>query len=231
ARVAVVEPVDEILPARSMVTLGLQHVLVIYAGVVAVPLILGGALGLEQAEIVILINCHLIIGGLATLLQTLGVWRFGARLPLIQGASFIALAPMMQIGTEYGLQHVFGAVMVAGLLAIGLAPLFSRLLRFFPRVVIGCLITSVGVSLMPAAAGWVGGDEGSDCFGAAKYLVYGRLTVVCTAVLYLSFRGLMSSLSVLVGMSVGSIMTMLVGVSDFSGIAEAAWIGIAKPMS
>ncbi|MGC3022211.1 solute carrier family 23 protein [Brevibacterium sp. FAM 24630] len=72
ARVAVVDPVDEILPVRSMLTLGLQHVLVIYAGVVAVPLILGGALGLEQPQIVILINCNLIIDGLATLLQTPG---------------------------------------------------------------------------------------------------------------------------------------------------------------
>src|SRR5699024_11131921 len=173
----------------------------------------------------------LIIGGLATLLQTLGVWRFGARLPLIQGASFIALAPMMQIGTEYGLQHVFGAVMVAGLLAIGLAPLFSRLLRFFPRVVIGCLITTVGISLMPAAAGWLGGGEGSESFGAPKHLLIGLLTVVVTVVVYISFRGLMSSLSVLIGMAVGSIVAMLVGVSDFSGISEAAWIGIAMPMS
>ncbi len=231
ARVAAVDSVDEVLPTRMMATLGLQHVLVIYAGVVAVPLILGGALGLEQAEIVILINCNLIIGGLATLLQTLGVWRFGARLPLIQGASFIALAPMMQIGTEYGLQHVFGAVMVAGLLAIGLAPLFSRLLRFFPRVVIGCLITTVGISLMPAAAGWLGGGEGSDSFGAPKHLLVGLLTVVVTVIVYVSFKGLMSSLSVLIGMAVGTVAALFLGLSDFSGISDAAWIGIALPMS
>jgi xanthine permease len=231
ARVAVVDPVDEILPVRSMLTLGLQHVLVIYAGVVAVPLILGGALGLEQPQIVILINCNLIIGGLATLLQTLGIWRFGARLPLIQGASFIALAPMLQIGTEYSIQHVFGAVMVAGLLAIGLAPLFSRLLRFFPRVVIGCLITTVGISLMPAAAGWLGGGEGSDSFGAPKHLLIGLLTVVVTVVVYVCFKGLMSSLSVLIGMSVGTVAAMFFGLSDFSGISDAAWVGIAVPMS
>ncbi|RBP65627.1 xanthine permease [Brevibacterium sanguinis] len=231
ARVRTVEPVDEILPARSMLTLGLQHVLVIYAGVVAVPLILGGALGLEQSQIVVLINCNLIIGGLATLLQTLGIWRFGARLPLIQGASFIALAPMMQIGEQYGLTHVFGSVMVAGALAIGLAPLFSRLLRFFPRVVIGCLITTVGISLMPAAAGWLGGGVGSESFGAPEHLLVGLLTVVVTVVVYVGFRGLMSSLSVLVGMAVGTVVAMLIGLSDFSGLADAAWIGIAAPLT
>src|SRR5699024_10163461 len=180
----------------------------------------GGALGLEQAEIVILINCNLIIGGLATLLQTLGVWRFGARLPLIQGASFIALAPMMQIGTEYGLQYVFGAVMVAGLLAIGLAPQFSRLLRFMPRVVIGCLITTVGISVMPAAAGWLGGGEGSDSCGAPKHLLIGLLAVVVTVVVYVSFKGLVSSVSVLSGMAVGTVAAMFLGLSDFSGISE-----------
>ncbi len=231
ARVQQVDPVDEILPARSMLTLGLQHVLVIYAGVVAVPLILGGALGLEQSQIVILINCNLIIGGLATLLQTLGIWRFGARLPLIQGASFIALAPMLQIGTEYGLPHVFGSVMVAGALAIGLAPLFSRLLRFFPRVVIGCLITTVGISLMPAAAGWLGGGVGSETFGAPQHLLVGLLTVVVTVIVYVCFKGLMSSLSVLIGMAVGTGVAMLIGLSDFSGMADAAWIGVAAPLS
>ncbi|WP_309131350.1 solute carrier family 23 protein [Brevibacterium sp.] len=231
ARVRKVDPVDEILPARSMLTLGLQHVLVIYAGVVAVPLILGGALGLDQAQIVILINCNLIIGGLATLLQTLRIWRFGARLPLIQGASFIALAPMMQIGTDYGLSYVFGSVMVAGLLAIGLAPLFSRLLRFFPRVVIGCLITTVGISLMPAAAGWLGGGVGSETFGAPQHLLVGLLTVVVTVVVYVCFKGLMSSLSVLIGMAVGTVVAMFIGLSDFSGVSDAAWIGIAAPMA
>lgn len=231
ARANETSPVDEVLPARSMFTLGLQHVLVIYAGVVAVPLILGGALELTQQEIVLLINCNLIIGGLATLLQTLGVWRFGARLPLIQGASFIALAPMMQIGTEYGLPYVFGSVMIAGLLAIGLAPLFSRLLRFFPRVVIGCLITIVGISLMPAAAGWLGGGEGSESFGAPKHLLIGLLTIAVTVVVYVAFKGLMSSLSVLIGMAVGTIVAMFTGLSDFKGVADAAWIGVAMPMS
>ncbi|GAA1625236.1 solute carrier family 23 protein [Leucobacter chromiireducens] len=231
ARLRSSDPVDEVLPPRSMVTLGLQHVLVVYAGIVAVPLVLGSALGLGQSEIVILINCNLIIGGLATLLQTLGLWRFGARLPLIQGASFIALAPMVQIGTEHGIATVFGSVIAAGALAIGLAPLFSRLLRFFPRVVIGCLITTVGISLMPAAAGWLGGGFGSETFGQPQHLLIGLLTVVVTVAVYASFRGLMGSLSVLIGMLVGTVAAFLAGMSDFAGVSEAAWVGIAAPLS
>lgn len=226
-----VEPVDEMLPVRPLLTLGLQHVLVIYAGVVAVPLILSGALGLSTAEMITLINANLVIGGVATLIQTLGFWRFGARLPLIQGASFIALAPMLLIGQEYGLRYVFGAALGAGLIVIGLAPIFSRLLRFFPRVVIGCLITIVGISLMPAAAGWLGGGVDSEDFGAPRHLLLGLLTVAVTVVVYVKFKGLVSSLSVLIGLLVGSVAAMIAGVTDFSAVGDAAWFGISAPMA
>lgn len=226
-----VDPVDEVLPVRPMLTLGLQHVLVVYAGIVAVPLVLGGVLGLETSEIVTLINANLIIGGIATLVQTLGFWRFGARLPLIQGASFIALAPMLLVGEQYGMPYIFGAALGAGLLTIALAPIFSRLLRFFPRVVIGCLITIVGISLMPAAAGWLGGGEDAADFGAPKHLLLGLLTIAVTAVVYVKFKGLMSALSVLIGLLVGTIAAIITGVSDFSAVGESAWIGVSAPMA
>lgn len=218
--------VEEVLPWRSMLSLGLQHVLVIYAGLVAVPLILGSALGLDNSEVVILINCNLIIGGLATVLQTIGIWRFGARLPLIQGASFIALAPMLLIGEDYGIRYIFGSVIAAGVLGMILAPFFSRLLRFFPRVVIGCLITIVGISLMPTAAGWFGGGEDADDFEATKYLILGTATVLVTVIGYVMFTGPLASLSVLIGMVVGTVVALCMGLTDLSGVADADWIGI-----
>lgn len=222
--------VEEVLPWRSMLSLGLQHVLVIYAGLVAVPLILGSALGLDNSEVIILINCNLIIGGLATVLQTTGIWRFGSRLPLIQGASFIALAPMLLIGEDYGIRYIFGSVIAAGVLGVILAPFFSRLLRFFPRVVIGCLITIVGISLMPTAAGWFGGGENADDFGATKYFILGTVTVLVTVIGYVMFTGLLASLSVLIGMVVGTVVALCMGLTDFSGVADADWIGISAPL-
>ncbi|MCQ9615581.1 purine permease [Paenalcaligenes niemegkensis] len=127
-----VHPVDEILPVRQLASYGLQHVLVMYAGAVAVPLILGSALGLSTAQMITLINANLLTSGVATLIQTIGFWRFGARLPLIQGCSFIAIAPMIMVGQQYGLSYVFGGVIAAGALTIVVAPLFSRLLKLFP---------------------------------------------------------------------------------------------------
>lgn len=227
-----IHPVDQVLPPRELFTFGLQHVLVMYAGAVAVPLILGSALGLSQAQVVTLINANLLTSGIATLLQTLGLWRFGARLPLIQGCSFIALAPMIMIGKAFGLAHVFGAVIAAGALTIAIAPLFSRLLRFFPPVVIGSLITVIGISLMPAAAIWLGGGQpGAADFGKPANLLLGVATVAITLVIHARFRGFIGNLSVLLGLITGSLVAAACGMTDFSQVSAAAWFELSAPMA
>jgi NCS2 family nucleobase:cation symporter-2 len=225
-------PVDQLLPVRQLVTYGLQHVLVLYAGAVAVPLILGSALGLSTAEVVLLINANLLTSGIATLIQTLGFWRFGARLPLVQACSFIALAPMIMIGKEYGLTQVFGAVIAAGVITIALAPVFSRLLRLFPPVVIGSLITIIGISLMPAAAIWLGGgNPGAEEFGKPANLLLGLATVAITLVVHARFSGFVGNLSVLLGLFAGSLIAAAFGMTDFSRVGEAAWFELSAPMA
>lgn len=227
-----IHPVDQRLPARQLLTFGLQHVLVMYAGAVAVPLILGGALGLSPAQIVTLINANLLTSGIATLIQTLGFWKFGARLPLIQGCSFIALAPMLMIGKEYGLGYVFGAVIAAGAMTILLAPLFSRLLRFFPPVVIGSLITIIGISLMPAAAIWLGGGNPSASdFGKPANLLLGLATVVITLAIHARCSGFVGNLAVLLGLIAGSLLAAACGMTDFSRVGAAAWIELTPPLA
>ncbi|GAC1033453.1 nucleobase:cation symporter-2 family protein [Pseudomonas sp. No.21] len=225
-------PVDQLLPVRQLLTYGLQHVLVLYAGAVAVPLILGSALGLSNAQIVLLINANLLTSGIATLVQTLGFWKFGARLPLVQACSFIALAPMIMIGKEFGLPQVFGAVIAAGAITIALAPVFSRLLRFFPPVVIGSLITTIGISLMPAAAIWLGGgNPGAADFGAPANLLLGLATVAITLVVYARFSGFIGNLAVLIGLLLGSLLAAACGMTDFSRVGEAAWFELSAPMA
>lgn len=225
-------PVDQRLPLRQLLTFGLQHVLVLYAGAVAVPLILGSALGLSNAQIVLLINANLLTSGIATLIQTLGFWKFGARLPLVQACSFIALAPMIMIGKEYGLAQVFGAVIAAGVITIALAPVFSRLLRFFPPVVIGSLITIIGISLMPAAAIWLGGGnpDAAD-FGAPANLLLGLATAAIILAVYARFSGFVGNLSVLIGLLLGSLLAAACGMTDFSRVGEAAWFELSAPMA
>jgi NCS2 family nucleobase:cation symporter-2 len=227
-----VHPVDQILPARQMAGYGLQHVLVLYAGAVAVPLILGSALGLSASQVVLLINANLLTSGVATLIQTLGFWRFGARLPLVQACSFIALAPMIMIGKAYGLPAVFGAVIAGGAVTVLLAPAISRLLRFFPPVVIGSLITVIGISLMPAAAIWLGGgDPGASDFGSAANLGLGLATVAITLFVYARFGGYVGNLAVLIGLAGGTALAAAFGLTSFAPVAQAAWFEISAPFA
>jgi xanthine/uracil permease len=114
ASMAAGDAIDEVEGLPQLFLFGLQHVLVMYAGTVAVPLILGSALQFTPKQVIALISADLFTSGLATLLQTLGWWKFGARLPLIQGCSFICVAPMILIGSHYGIPTLYGAVISAG---------------------------------------------------------------------------------------------------------------------
>ena len=148
-----VHPVDEVLPAGRLTALGLQHVLVMYAGAVAVPLIIGRALKLSPEQIVMLIQADLFCCGLVTLIQAFGATRqFGIRLPVMMGVTFAAVAPMVAMANSIpgieGAGRIFGAIIGSGVTAILLAPVISRMLRFFPPVVTGTIIAVIGISLM-----------------------------------------------------------------------------------
>jgi NCS2 family nucleobase:cation symporter-2 len=154
-----VHPVDERLPAPRLLALGLQHVLVMYAGAIAVPLIVGRALKLSPEQVALLISADLFCCGLVTLIQSLGVTRyFGIRLPVMMGVTFAAVGPMVAFANAMpgvdGARAIFGAIIGAGLVSMLIAPVVSRLLRFFPPVVTGTIIAIIGISLMRVGVGW-----------------------------------------------------------------------------
>jgi uracil-xanthine permease len=157
-----VHPVDEKLPAGRLAALGLQHVLVMYAGAIAVPLIVGRALKLTPEQVALLISADLFACGIVTLIQSYGVTRyFGIKLPVMMGVTFAAVGPMVAFanampGVE-GARAIFGAIIGAGLISLVIAPLVSKMLRFFPPVVTGTIITIIGVSLMRVGVGWAMG--------------------------------------------------------------------------
>ena len=157
-----VHPVDEKLPSARLAALGLQHVLVMYAGAIAVPLIVGRALKLAPEQVALLISADLFCCGLVTLIQSLGVTRwFGIKLPVMMGVTFAAVGPMVAFanampGVE-GARAIFGAIIGAGIVSMIIAPLVSKMLRFFPPVVTGTIITIIGISLMRVGVGWAMG--------------------------------------------------------------------------
>ncbi|EXL08946.1 nucleobase:cation symporter-2 family protein [Aquamicrobium defluvii] len=155
-------PVDEMLPAPRLFTLGLQHVLVMYAGAIAVPLIVGRALQLEPADVAFLISADLFVCGIVSILQSFGASRwFGIKLPVMMGVTFAAVGPMVSMAVanpgHEGARMIFGAIIGAGIITIIIAPFVSRMLRLFPPVVTGTIILVIGVSIMKIGINWIFG--------------------------------------------------------------------------
>lgn len=225
------DPIDEIEDLPRLFFFGLQHVLVMYAGTVAVPLILGAALHLSVVQVIALISADLFTSGIATLLQTLGWWKFGARLPLIQGCSFICVAPMILIGTRYGIPTIYGSIICCGLFLIVAGPFFSSMLRFFPPVVIGSVITVIGLSLLPIAGAWLGGgDATASGFGGWRPLSLGLATLLFVLLIQRFARGIYANLSVLLGLIAGTALAALTGQASFTQVGATPWFALAHPL-
>jgi NCS2 family nucleobase:cation symporter-2 len=150
---------EENLSVPKVFTLGIQHVLVMYAGAVAVPLIIGRALKLPPEQVAFLISADLFACGLATLVQSVGFPGVGIRLPVMMGVTFASVGPMLAMANspDIGLLGIYGAVIAAGVFATIVAPLMSRLLPLFPPVVTGTIILVIGISLMRIGIGWAAG--------------------------------------------------------------------------
>ncbi|MBF8758068.1 nucleobase:cation symporter-2 family protein [Pseudomonas guariconensis] len=226
-------PEDENLGLGANLAYGLQHVLTMYGGIVAVPLILGQAAGLAPAEIGILIAASLFAGGLATLLQTLGLPFFGCQLPLVQGVSFAGVATMGAILSSQdggGLPGVLGAVMAASFIGFLITPVFSRITKFFPPLVTGIVITTIGLTLMPVAARWVmGGNSASPEFGSVANIGLAALTFAIVLVLSKLGSATISRLSILLAMVIGTLIAWSLGMTDFSKVTEGPIFAFPTP--
>lgn len=226
-------PEDENLGLGANLAYGLQHVLTMYGGIVAVPLILGQAAGLVPAEIGLLIAASLFAGGLATLLQTLGLPFFGCQLPLVQGVSFAGVATMGAIlGSQSGggLPSVLGAVMAASLIGFLITPVFSRITKFFPPLVTGIVITTIGLTLMPVAARWVmGGNSASPEFGSVANIGLAALTFAIVLLLSKLGSASISRLSILLAMVAGTLIAWALGMTDFSKVTEGPIFAFPTP--
>jgi xanthine permease len=227
--------VDKVLPPGRLAVYGFQHVLAFYAGAVIVPILLAGAIGLSDAQLAYLINADLFTCGIASIIQSVGFWKIGVRLPLLQGVTFTAVAPMIAIGTANGggvsgLLAIYGAVIVAGIFTFLIAPFFSRLLRLFPPVVTGTVITVIGFTLVPVAAMDAGGgNPQAPDFGSLQNLAFAGGTLLFVLLLYRFFRGFLSTIAVLLGLVVGSAVAWAFGLVNFSAVGQAGWIGIITP--
>ena len=234
---SVKHPVDEMLPVGKLAIYGFQHVLAFYAGAVIVPILLASALGLSDAQLIHLINADLFTCGIASIIQSVGFWKIGVRLPLLQGVTFTAVSPMIAIGlatqtpgSADGLLVIYGAVIVAGLFTFAIAPYFSRLIRFFPPVVTGSVITIIGIALLPvAAADVVGGAGPTHHPENGRNLAYAMGTLLLIVLIQRIFKGFMATVAVLLGLVIGTLVAWSLGDASFEQISSSGWVGVTTP--
>lgn len=240
-----VHPVDERVPLPRLIPLALQHVLVMYAGAVAVPLIIGRALSLRPEEIAFLISADLFCCGLATLIQSYGSSFVGIRLPVMMGVTFASVGPMLSMAAtpEIGILGIYGSVIAAGIFGVVVAPFISRLLPLFPPVVTGTIILVIGISLMRVGINWAGGGlptvtkvvDGVP--GAFPHPAYGQVLGLSVSLFVLLIilalikwgKGFVRNVAVLLGIIAGATLATVLGIMEFSKVAAASWFDIVTP--
>ena len=237
-------PVDQVPPFGKLTILGIQHVLAFYAGAVVVPLVIASGLGLDNHTLVHLINADLLTCGIATIIQSAGIGRFiGVKLPLIQGVTFTAVSPLIAIGAAAtppgadpttGLATMYGSIIAVGLIVFLVAPFFAKLLRFFPPIVTGTLLTVMGTTLLSVSADdilrWTD-NAPADAKAALTFesLAYAIGTIVIIVLIQRLFKGFMGTLSVLLGLVIMTGVAFAMGKTNFAGVGNASWVAVTHP--
>ncbi|PSA93325.1 xanthine permease [Bacillus atrophaeus] len=210
-------------------SLGIQHVLAMYAGAIVVPLIVGAALGLSPKELTYLVSIDIFMCGAATLLQVWSNKFFGIGLPVVLGCTFTAVSPIIAVGTEYGVSAVYGSIIASGLLVILISFFFGKLVAFFPPVVTGSVVTIIGITLMPVAMNNIAGGEGSADFGDASNLILGFIVLAIIVLLYRFTKGFLKSISILIGIVFGTGIAFFMGKVHFDNVAQADLFQMVQP--
>ncbi|HDR7599409.1 xanthine permease PbuX [Bacillus mycoides] len=213
----------------KIASLGIQHMLAMYAGAIIVPLIVGGGLGLNQQELTYLVSIDLLMCGVATILQALSNRFFGIGLPVVLGCTFTAVGPMIAIGKQYGVSSIYGAIIAAGLFVVIFAKLFGKLVKLFPPVVTGSVVTVIGVTLVPAAINDMAGGVGSKDFGSLENLALAFGVLLFIIIMYRFFDGFIRSISILLGLLFGTIVAVFMGKVSLQAVGEADWFHGIQP--
>ena len=210
--------------------LGLQHLLAMYAGAVAVPLLIGMGLGFDEAQMTYLISIDIFMCGVATLLQLTVTKFFGIGLPVVLGCAIQAVSPLIIIGSKNGVGAIYGSIIAAGIYVVLIAGLFSKVKVLFPSIVTGTVITVIGLTLIPVAITKMGGgDASAKTFGDPASLIQAAVTILLILGLQAFAKGFLRSISVLIGLVGGTILACLMGNVSFSAISHAPIFHVPQP--
>lgn len=221
---------DGRVPVLQAVPFGLQHVLAMFVSNITPIIILASGVGLDSQLSAALIQNCMIIAGIGTLIQLYPVWRIGSRLPIVMGISFTFLSIAIVIGTTQGMGTLMGAVVIGGVVE-GLLGLFPKYwTKLIPHVVAATVVTAIGFSLLPIGANSFAGGQGAADFGSMNNWIVGSITLLACLLTQVFAKGILRSLSVLVGLIVGYIVAICFGMVDFSALSGVGVVALPKFM-
>lgn len=208
------------------ILLGFQHIVAAFGGIVAVPLVIGPAIGVDVRTTAMLVSATIFVAGLATIIQARGIYKIGAKLPCIMGTSFTFVGPAITVGTSMGLAGIFGATILGSFIEMILSRFIKPLMKFFPPVVTGTVVTLIGLTLVPVSMDWCAGGIGSPTYGSITNICIALMVMIIVVGFNIYGKGVLSSSSILIGMFVGYLACIPIGLVDFTPIKEASWIGL-----
>ena len=221
---------DGRVPVLKAIPFGLQHVLAMFVANITPIIILANVVGIGTATSSALVQNCMIIAGIGTLVQLYPIWRIGSRLPIVMGISFTFLSLAIAIATTQGMGTLMGAVIVGGLVegCLGLFP--NKWTKLIPHVVAATVVTAIGFSLLPIGANSFAGGQGAADFGSVTNWIIGSVTLLACLVTQVFARGFLRSLSVLVGLAVGYVLSVCMGVVDFSALNQVDVVALPSFM-
>ncbi|KXT69274.1 Xanthine-uracil permease [Streptococcus cristatus] len=206
--------------------LGLQHLLAMYSGSILVPIMIAGALGYSAEQLTYLISTDIFMCGVATLLQLQLNKYFGIGLPVVLGVAFQSVAPLIIIGQSHGSGAMFGALIASGIYVVLIAGIFSKIANLFPSVVTGSVITTIGLTLIPVAIGNMGNNVDKP---TAQSLILAAVTVLIILLINIFTKGFIKSISILIGLIVGTGIAGAMGLVDLTPVAKAPLVHVPTP--
>ena len=206
--------------------LGLQHLLAMYSGSILVPIMFAGALGYNAHQLTYLISTDIFMCGVATFLQVQLNKYFGIGLPVVLGVAFQSVAPLSMIGASHGSGAMFGALIVSGIYVILVSGFFSKIANLFPSIVTGSVITTIGLTLIPVAIGNMGNNAAKP---TVQSLILAVITILIILVVNIYTTGFIRSISILIGLIVGTAIAASMGLVDFTPVAQAPVVHVPTP--
>ena len=215
--------IDDKPKISSQILLGFQNIFAAFGGIIAVPLVLAGALGLDEKAGTTIISATILISGIATIIQSKKIGPVGAGVPCIMGTDFTFVAPSISVGSVAGMPGIIGATILGSLVEVIASFFIKPLMKLFPPLVTGTVVCLIGLTLIPVSMDWAAGGAGSDNYGSIKNVAVAMFVLIVTLLVNRYGKGIVSSASVLIGMFIGYIVCIPLGMVDFSSVKEAGW--------